>query len=91
MIILLANLILANPDEQVGVYGIEGQGNTQLRQKIEEKLNYALVNATVNEKVWVVFPKEQRKRLQKIEAEIDCVENCVLPIAQQLGLDKVKI
>lgn len=76
-------------DIELGVYEVEGEGDVQIRHAIKSKLYEGLLEATKKQPYWIVFPDEQRRRIRKIEDELECTEDCALPISTQMGLDMV--
>ena len=89
MLIFFSPLLWAGADTELGVYSIEGSGDVRLRRQIEEKLYKGLLRTTSQQPYWIVSEKEQRRRLQNHEDELDCTEDCALPIAKMIGLDQV--
>ena len=88
MFLLLTQLLWADSDIEVGIYAIEGTGHVQLRKRLEEKLYEGLLLTTAGKPYWIVSSKQQRERLENLEEEIDCIENCALSISKAVGLER---
>ena len=67
MLLLLSSMLWAEPSEmkadiELGIYSVEGEGEDQIRQRIERKLYQGLIEATKEKPYWIVFQDEQRRR-----------------------------